>query len=170
MTTRDFCIKWLVFGLALLPVWLAEAFVFSRYPIFGIKPMLLPLAAVAVATLEGPSGGAGFGLAVGVLFDAYQGALPGVLTLILAGMGLCSGLLCRYFLRQNLVGCFLCSAMTLAVIDALRVLARLLGRVASPSLLLALAGKEILLSLCFVPLVFLLFRWVFDRVPKATVL
>ena len=51
-----------------------------------------------------------------------------------------------------------------------RTLARLLGRVASPSLLLTLAGKEILLSLCFVPLVFLLFRWVFDRVPKATVL
>lgn len=170
MTTRDFCIKWLVYGLALLPVWVAEAFVFSHYPIFGIKPMLLPLAAVAVATLEGPSGGAGFGLAVGVLFDAYQGTLPGVFTLVLTGMGLCSGLLCRYFLRQNLVGCFLCSLMTLAAIDVLRILARLLGRVASPSLLLTLAGKEILLSLCFVPLVFPLFRWVFHRVPKATVL
>ena len=63
MTTRDFCIKWLAYGLALLPVWLLELFVLSRYPFMGIKPMLLPLAAVAVAALEGPSGGAGFGLA-----------------------------------------------------------------------------------------------------------
>ena len=170
MTTRDFCIKWLAYGLALLPVWVAEAFLLSRYPLYGIKPMLLPLAAAAVAALEGASGGAGFGLAVGVLFDAGQGTLPGVFTLALTGMGLCTGLLCRYFLRQNLVGCFLCSVMTLGAIDALRVLYRLLIRMASPALLLTLAGKEILWSLCFVPLVYLLFRWVFDRVPKATVL
>ena len=170
MTTRDFGIKWLAYGLALLPVWVAEAFLLSRYPLYGVKPMLLPLAAAAVAALEGPSGGAGFGLAVGILFDAGQGVIPGVFTLVLTGMGLCTGLLCRYFLRQNLVGCFLCSVMTLAAIDALRVLYRLLGRVASPTLLLTLAGKEILWSLCFVPLVYLMFRWVFDRVPKATVL
>ena len=60
--------------------------------------------------------------------------------------------------------------MTLGAIDALRVLFRLLGRAAPPAVLLALAGKEILLSLCFVPLVYLMFRWVFNRVPKATVL
>lgn len=170
MTTRDFCIKWLVYGLALLPVWVAEVFVFSRYPILGIKPMLLPLAAVAAAALEGASGGAGFGLFVGILFDASQGGVPGVFTLALTGLGLCTGLLCRYFLRQNLVGCFLCSAMTLCAIDALRVIARLLARTAPLDLLLTLAGKEILLSLCFVPLVYLMFRWVFHRVPKATVL
>lgn len=170
MTTRDFGIKWLAYGLALLPVWVAEAFLFSRYPLYGVKPMLLPLAAAAVAALEGASGGAGFGLAVGILFDAGQGAVPGVFTLALTGMGLCTGLLCRYFLRQNLVGCFLCSAMTLCAIDALRVLSRLLARTASLDLLLTLAGKEILWSLCFVPPVYLMFRWVFNRVPKATVL
>lgn len=170
MTTRDFCIKWLAYGLALLPVWFLEAFLFSRYPILGLKPMLLPLAAVAAASLEGASGGAGFGLVVGILFDAYQGRIPGLFTLALTGLGLCTGLLCRYFLRQNLMGCFLCSAMTLCAIDALRVLARLLAGVAPLPLLLALAGKEILCSLCFVPLVYLVFRWVFERVPKATVL
>lgn len=170
MTTRDFCIKWLAYGLALLPIWVAETFLFSRYPIYGVKPMLLPLAAVAVAALEEASGGAGFGLFVGVLFDAAQGAVPGAFTLALTGMGLCTGLLCRYFLRQNLVGCFLCSVMTLGAIDALRVLFRLLTRAAPPAVLLTLAGKELLLSLCFVPPVYLMFRWVFHRVPKATVL
>lgn len=169
MTTRDFCIKWLAYGLALLPVWLLEEFLFSRYPVFGLTPMLLPLAAVAVATLEGASGGAGFGLAAGILFDAAQGQVAGVFTLLLTLMGLCSGLLSRYFLRQNPVGCFLCSLLTLTAVDALRVLSRLAQGVAAPAALLSLAGREVLLSLCFVPLMYLLFRWVFERVPKATV-
>ena len=54
-------IKWGVYTLALLPVWFLEAYVLSRVPLWGVSPMLLPLAAVAVAVLEGASGGAGFG-------------------------------------------------------------------------------------------------------------
>ena len=61
MTTKDFTVKWLAYALALLPVWLMECFLLSRYPLFGVKPMLLPLAVVAVATLEGGAAGAGFG-------------------------------------------------------------------------------------------------------------
>ena len=171
MTTRDFCIKWLAYGLALLPVWFAESFLLSRYPLFGVKPMLLPLAAVAVATLEGATPGAGFGLAVGVLFDAVvPGAFPGWGTALLTLVGLGTGLLAQYALRQNLVGCFLCSVGSLVIIDLFRILRRLALGVAPLQVMALLAGKEILWSLCFMPLVYLLFRWVFDRVPKATVL
>lgn len=170
MTTRDFCIKWLAYGLALLPVWFAEAFLLSRYPLFGVKPMLLPLAAVAVATLEGATPGAGFGLAVGVLFDAVVPGIPGWGTLLLTLLGLGTGLLAQYVLRQNLVGCLLCSVFALVILDAFRILRRLLMGTAPLGDMALLAGKEILWSLCFVPLVYLLFRWVFNRVPKATVL
>ena len=168
MTTRDFCIKWLAYGLALLPVWLLELFVLSRYPFMGTKPMLLPLAAVAVAALEGPSGGAGFGLAVGGLFDASAG-LSGFGVALLTAIGLGAGLLARYVLRQNLLGCFLCSVLALLLLDAFRILPRLLLELAAPQVLVTVAGKELLWSLCFVPPVYLIFRWVFDRVPKATV-
>ncbi len=132
--------------------------------------MLLPLAAVAVATLEGASAGAGFGLAVGVLFDAVIPGFPGAGTLLMTFIGLGTGLLARYVLRQNLVGCFLCSAAALAALDGFRILPRLLTGAAAPDVMLSLAGREILWSLCFVPLVYLLFRWVFHRVPKPTVL
>ena len=114
MTTKDFFIKWLAYTLALLPLWFLQELLLSRYPLMGVKPMLLPLCTVAVATLEGALGGAGFGLGVGLLFDASSaGALEAMLSV---------------------------------------------------------AGREILWSLCFVPLVYLIFRWVFHRVPKATVL
>ena len=68
------------------------------------------------------------------------------------------------------MGCFLCAALALCAIDALRVALRLLMGLAPAEVLLTLAGKEILWSLCFTPVVYLLFRWVFHRVPKATVL
>lgn len=170
MTTKDFMIKWLAYALALLAVWVLEAYLLSALPLFGVKPMLLPLCAVAVATLEGASGGTGFGLAVGILFDATHPGLPGVTILITALLGLGLGLLAQYVLRQDLVGCLICSALALACVDALRILWRLVLGIAPLSGMLALAGKEIAWSMCFAPLVYLIFRWVFNRVPKATVL
>ena len=47
---------------------------------------------------------------------------------------------------------------------------RLLNNAAPLEAMALVAGKEILWSLCFVPFIYLLFRWVFRRVPKATVL
>ncbi len=171
VTTKDFTIKWAAYALALLPVWFLESFLLSRFPLFGVTPMLLPLAAMAAATLEGASAGAGFSLAVGVLFDAVvPGGVPGVMTFLMALLGLGAGLLAQYALRQDLIGCFICSALALAAIDALRIAARLLRGGIPLEPMLWVAGKEILWSLCFVPPVYLLFRWVFRRVPKATVL
>ena len=167
MTTKDFTIKWLAYALALLPVWFLEAYLLSRYPLFGVKPMLLPLCAVAVATLEGATAGAGFGLAVGLLFDAMDPGAPGAMIFVMALLGLGAGLLAQYVLR---IGCFLCSALALVAMDALRVAVRLLMGTAPLRAMLELAGREILWSICFVPLVYLIFRWVFRRVPKATVL
>ena len=51
MTRHDFLVKWGVYALALLPVWLLETYVFARLPLFGVRPMLLPLAVAAVAVL-----------------------------------------------------------------------------------------------------------------------
>ena len=171
MTTKDFTIKWLAYALALLPVWFANAFLLPQFPLMGVTPVLLPLCAVAVATLEGATAGAGFGLAVGLLYDAVTlEGLPGAMTLLMTLLGLGTGLLAQYVLRQDLISCFLGSALALAAIDAMRIGARLLQAAAPLEAMLLVAGKEILWSLCFVPPVYLLFRWVFRRVPKATVL
>ena len=170
MTTKDFLIKWTAYALALLPVWFAQAFLVNRFPLFGVIPSLLPLAAVAVAVLEGASAGAGFGLAVGVLFDTMEPGSAGWMTLALTLLGLCAGLLAQYVLRQDLLGCLVCSTLALAVLDAGRILAGLLTGRAELSAMAAVAGREMAWSLCFVPITYLLFRWVFRRVPKATVL
>lgn len=170
MTTKDFVTKWLAYGLMLLPVWFLECFVLSRFLVFGVKAALLPLAAVAVAVLEGGAAGAGFGLAVGILYDTAVPGMPGAMTLALALIGLGAGLLAQYALRQDLLGCLICSALAMGIIDAGRIIARLFTRSAPLEAMAGVAGREILWSLCFVPLIYLMFRWVFRRVPKATVL
>ena len=73
-------------------------------------------------------------------------------------------------LRQNLVGCLLCSLLALVCIDAVRILTRLLAGTAALPAMLSLAGREIAWSMVFVFPVYALFLWVFHRVPKKTVL
>ena len=170
MTGKDFGIKWLAYGLALLPVWFLHSFVFNRFPVWGAIPMLLPLAAVAVATLEGALAGAGYGLAVGMLMDAVLPGPGGMMSFALAAVGFGAGLLAQFVLRQDLVGCLVCSALSLCVIDLFHILPRLFLGQAPLVPMLELAGRELGWSLVFVPPVYLLYHWVYDRVPKATVL
>lgn len=170
MTRRDFLIKWGVYALALLPVWFCEIYLLNRYPLFGVSPMLLPLAAVAVAVLEGTVAGAGFGLGVGILCDAVYFNPDGIMTVGLCLLGVGAGALAQYVLRQNLLGCLLCSLLALLCIDGARVLVWLTGGKAALPALLSLAGREIAWSMVFVFPVYALFLWVFRRVPKKTVL
>lgn len=170
MTTRDYCIKWGVYALALLPVWFFEAYVLGRIPFPGARPMLLPLAAVAVAVLEGATAGAGFGLFVGIVYDAVYSGSNGSMTLLLCLLGACAGVLAQYALRQNLLGCLLCALGALVVIDGVRVAVRLLRGTAPLGALLRVAGPEVLWSLAFVFPVYALFLWVHKRVPEKTVL
>ena len=170
MTRRDFLIKWGVYALALLPVWFCEVYLLNRYPLFGVTPMLLPLAAVAVAVLEGTVAGAGFGLGVGILCDAVYFNPDGAMTVGLCLLGVGAGALAQYVLRQNLLGCLLCSLLALLFIDGARVLVWLIGGKAALAALLSLAGRAIAWSRVFVFPVYALFLWVFRRVPKKTVL
>ena len=169
MTRQDFLIKWGVYALALLPVWFCQAFVLNRLPL-GLTPVLLPLAAVAVAVLEGAVAGAGFGLAVGALCDAVYFGTNGAMTVGLCVAGIAAGALAQHLLRQNLVGCLLCSLLALAAMDGVRIAVRLLRGSRELGAMLSLAGREILLSLIFVFPVYALFLWVYHRVPKKTVL
>lgn len=167
MTRHDFLVKWGVYVLALLPVWLLETYVFARLPLFGVRPMLLPLAVAAVAVLEGAAAGAGFGLGVGALAVACGGGEAWqILVMMAAGLG--TGLLSQYLLRQDLLGCLLCSALNLAAVDGVRIGLRLLAGSAGLEPMLRLAGAELLCSLPFVIPVYGIFLWVFRRVPKST--
>ena len=165
MTRRDLICKWSVYALGLLPVWVLDAYILPRYPLFGaVVPMLLPLAVSSVAVLEGAYAGTGFGMAVGLLWElAYPGGFGGlVFYLALAGMAM--GVVSQYALSQTFLGCLICSAGVLGVLDCLRVARMLFINAASLSDLLQVAIPEFLWSLAWTPLVWLIFRAIYDRV------
>ena len=167
MTRRDFLIKWTVYAVALLPVWFMDQFVLPRIPLFGVSPMLLPLGAVAVAVLEGPAAGAGFGLAVGVVWNATLYGAAGVPILALALLGMGAGIAAQYVFSQTLAGCFLCSAAALVLIDGGRILWGLAS--GDPiGAMLRVAIPEILWSLVFVAPIYFIFRWVHSRTQAST--
>ena len=164
MTTRDQVHKWFFYALGLFLVWVLDAYVLNRITFFGVIPMPLPLAVVSVAVLEGAYAGAGFGLAVGLLWElAYPGGFGGlVFGMTLAGMVV--GAASQYVLSQNFFSCLLCSAVVLGALDSLQVLWALFIQLDTLDVLLQVAVPEVLLSLCWTPLVYLLFRLIFNRV------
>ncbi len=164
MTTRHQLHKWSVYALGLALVWFAETQVLWRFPLLGVIPVLLPLAAVAAAFWEGGRAGAVFGLCTGVLADAAYPGLPGGMTFGLCLMGFCVGAASQYGVRQTFLGYLLCAAVSLGAMEALRVLAGLFTRLGPWQALGLTALKEGLWSLCFAPLVYLLFRLIYRRV------
>ena len=164
MTRQALFHKWFLYALALFPVWLLDACILSRYPLFGVRPMLLPLAVVAVAVLEGSHAGAGFGLGVGLLGALAYSSGKGMMVIGLTLVGLLTGAAAQYALSQSFLGCLLCSAGALAAIDLWRIAVRLFVRSAGWTSMLRVAVPEILWSLAWTPLVYLIFHAVYRRV------
>lgn len=164
MTRQDWLYKWFSYGLALVPVWWMDAYILSRFPVLGVTALLLPVAVAAVGVLEGASGAAGFGLGAGLLWAcAYPGGHGGRV-LLLAVMGVLTGALAQYALAQTLLGCVLCSAVVLVVIELLEILPELFFMRAELLPLLGIALPQIIWTLCWVPAVYALFYRVFARV------
>lgn len=164
MTTRDRVHKWLLYALGVVPVWMLETMVLNRLPLFGVIPVLLPLAAVAVALWEGALPGAVFGLCLGVVADAVYPGAPGGMTLGLCLMGLTTGAVSQYAVRQNLVGYLLCAAADMAALEAARVLWGAFVRLGPLEAVALTALKEGIWSLCFAPLLYLLFKLIYNKV------
>ena len=125
MTTQDWLYKWFRYALALLPVWWLDAYLLSRWPVWGVTPVLLPVAVAAVSALEGVSGGAGFGFGAGLLWAGAYAGSDGSRVILLTLLGILGGVLSRYALAQGLLGCVLCSAITVGLVELFHILREL---------------------------------------------
>ena len=164
MTTRDQLLKWLCYALGVLPVWLAETQILNRVPLFGVIPVLLPLAAVAVALWEGARCGAVFGLCLGVIADATYPGAPGGMTLGLCLMGFVTGAVSQYGVRQTFVGYALCAGVSMGILELGRIAWCLFTQLGPLPAVALVAVKEGLWSLCFIPLIYPLFKLIYLKV------
>ena len=164
MTRQDQIYKWFIYALGLLPIWILDAFLLGRYPLYGTKPLLLLLAVVAVSVLEGASAGARFGLAVGLLWELGYAGGSGGLILFLVLVGAVAGSAAQYALTQGFLGSFLCSAAAMAALELIRIFLGVFTQKAALTVLLEVATKEFLWTLVWTPLVYLIFNRIFQKV------
>jgi hypothetical protein len=163
MTRQDQTYKWFIYSLGLLPIWILDALLLGRYSHLGTKPLLLVLAVVTVAVLEGSTAGAGFGLGVGIVWAlGYTGSSAIILFLVLAGMMV--GIVAQYALTQGFLGCLFCSAGAMAFLEGFHILWGLFSQMAPAQVLLEIATGEFCITLLWTPLVYLIFRAIFHRV------
>jgi cell shape-determining protein MreD len=154
--------KWSSYALAFLLVAALENLLFVNLPVWGVVPIMAPLAVVAVGVLEGSTAGAIFGVVAGVFCDALYLGTSGGMTIACTLMGLFSGVITQSF-RASLAGCYICSALSLVALDGFRVVTRLL-RGAALEGLLRIAVPEICYSLVLTLPIYLIFRAVYRRV------
>lgn len=169
MTRRDFIWKWSAYGVALLVTTVVQAYVLSRLPVLGVTAVLLPQAVAAMAVLEGPTSGAGLGVAAGVVsMSLFHGGPMAIVAYAL--IGLLVGLVTQYVLRQDFWGCVICTGVALALRGACLVVPRYAAGVAPLPVLLRVAVPELVYSFLLTGLVYLLFRFVchkFGRIALA---
>ncbi len=164
MTRQDQIYKWFIYALGLLPVWILDAFLLGRYPLYGTKPLLLVLAVVVVSVLEGAYAGGRFGLAVGLLWElGYAGGF-GAMILFLVLVGAVAGSASQYALTQGFLGCFLCSAVAMTALEFIRIFLGVFTQQGALSVLLSVAVKEVLWTLVWTAPVYLVFYAIFLKV------
>lgn len=156
MTRRDLTLKWIAYLVGLAIVTVFNYNVFSWLPIS--LPLLLPMAAVAVGTLEGPRFGAGFGIVIGFVM-ATAGHRSLFCIVFLALFGWLSGVLTVHALRRDLVGHIICAVGVMLLWEAWQIGSRLISHTAAFTLLLKVALPELLWTLVFSFPVYWVFRF-----------
>lgn len=162
MTRQDFIKKWLVYGLVLLLTALLQRQVFGRLRLLGVTPALLPLAVMALASLEGAAGGAGFGIAAGMVAMYLDGSSAWAV-LLLCLCGAATGLLAQYSLSRSFFGYLLCCLGALVLRGGWNVLVRWRLGAAPLPVLLGVAWPELLLTMLLSPLIYPLLRFFYYR-------
>ena len=161
----ELILRWSVYGGAGLLVCLVQGLVLQRLSLWGVMPFLYPALAAMVAVWEGALPcGAVYALCLGAVCDlALPGSVPCFYTIALPLAAMLAGLLSREWLSSNLLSALAASALGYLVTGLLHagVLA-VTGHEAFVTAM-AVAGKEFLVTLPAMPLLYLLLRFLHGK-------
>ncbi len=142
-------IKALILAPYILLLYILQSTVFTHITLFGVKPLLLPLAAAGMALFLGSFGGGLFGLFAGILMDLACNQLTVEFTLLLTLTGLIIGLLSDTVLVQGFPSFLVCAALQLLICSAFQVLAPVILRGAPVALTAGIAADQCVYTLVF---------------------
>ena len=158
-TAKDKTIKYVGLGIVLSFLYLLEALVLPRFRLFGISPMVMPAAVALIALFEGPFTAASAGFAAGLVTDLMSPRFPVFHSIVFLLLGLVTGAVCRYLFKKNILSGYIWGILSLLFVSLTRYLIFFLipGR-AGISAIYRVCLPEVLYSLLFLPLWYLLFR------------
>ena len=146
MTRQEIIHKWAAYLIALLLIGLLDYYALGQTPI--ALPLLMPSAAVAAGTLEGPAFGAAYGFFAGMVMAGFGHESVACLA-VLCFAGWLTGIIAQNVLRRDFFGHMICAAGLLALWEAWQVWSRYRAGVASLEVLAQVALPELGWSLAF---------------------
>lgn len=150
--------KWFFHFMALLAIFLLEAVVLPRLSFLPLRPLLLPLSVATIASLEGDTGGAGYGLFVGVLFFLFSPGAHGFSIFLFSLLGFLSALFSSLPQSHPFLRALLASFSSLLLLSLLQIIVFLLQYQDSLSALLPASALQLLLSLGCFPMIYAIHR------------
>ena len=161
----ELILRWSVYGGAGLLVCLVQGLVLQRLSLWGVMPFLYPALAAMVAVWEGALPcGAVYALCLGAVCDlALPGSVPCFYTIALPLAAMLAGLLSRGWLSSNLLSALAASALGYLVTGLLHAGVLAVTGHGAFVTAMAVAGKEFLITLPAMPLLYLLLRFLHGR-------
>lgn len=142
------------YSVLLVMFFILQDSIFSNLPIFGVKPLIMPVCCAAIALAEGMDRGGAFGLACGVLCDIALGNAPIGFTILLTLIGIGLGWFSDRLMGRNFVTLLLFSLATLLVCAFFQVFNLLVFERASFAALMRIVLLQTLYSMFFtIPLI-----------------
>lgn len=156
MGRRDFVFKWLFYALTALGFVLVQVFGLVHIRIWGVHPFLFPVLVSTVAALESAHESAVFALAAGAVLDVTMpGMIPCFYTVAFLVVFFLARVLSAKVLSQPFFCCMLCGVLSIVCTDLLQMLFLNSSVSFSVRAALLLMGKELLLTLPLMPLIYL---------------
>lgn len=146
---RKFLISLLMHVPFILIVYVLQTTLFTSPTLFGVKPLLMPLAVIGVALFEGPYKGGVFGLFAGILCDFSLNQPPIQFTLMMPILGITVGIVCDTVLARGFPSYLVITVISLGVISFFQMFDLLFFRDAALAPLIDTAVKQTLCSLIF---------------------
>lgn len=103
-------------ALFLFVLYILQAFVFPRVIFWGVKPLIIPVAAIGVGYFNGGMKGGIFGLFCGLFCDVSFDSTP-LFTFLLPLLGLAAGMASQYYLIPGPFSYALCTLFGLIIVS-----------------------------------------------------
>ena len=156
MGRRDFFFKWLFYALTTLLFVVVQVFGLVHIRIWGVHPFVFPVLVSTVAALETAHESAIFALTFGAVLDmAAPGVIPCFYTVAFLAVFFVSRVLSAKVLSGPFFCCMLCGVLSIVCTDLLQMLFLNASVSFSFRSALLLTGKELLLTLPLMPLIYL---------------